>query len=154
MMDTVHYHLETSTILLQAEDKIEEQSLNISWIDPHKANRTYNLTVINSANQQLEFILQNTYHKFTTPEGAPSCEVYNFSVTATFVGATYTGAGCSDTSPVLSRMLPSLPNISRLESYLDYVLEKRSTSFIIKVSFEVSHHDFTVDFSPDPIFAF
>ena len=150
----MHIHLETSTLLLQAEDKVKEQSLNISWIDPHEAIRTYNLTVVNSTNQLLAFILQKPYHIFTAPEGAPPCEVYNFSVTAAYIGATYTGAGCSDTTTVLSRMMPSLPNISRLESTLDYVLEKRSTSFVVKVSFEVSCHDFTVDFSPDPFFSF
>jgi hypothetical protein len=55
----------------------------------------------------------STYH-FTTPEGAPPCEVYNFSVTATYVGATYTGAGCSVPSPVISTMLPSPPSIDQL----------------------------------------
>ena len=131
---------ETSAFNLRAEDLDEQQSLNISWIDPHETNRTYNLIVMSSTNQQLVFTLQNPNYIFTAPEGAPPCEVYNFSVTATYIGATYTGAGCSDASPVLSRMLPSLPNISRLESSLDYVLEKRSTSFIVKVSFEVSRH--------------
>ena len=81
--------------------------------------------------------LNESYYYFTAPEGAPPCEVYNFSVTATSVGATYTGAGCSVPSPVLSTMLPSLPNISRLESSLNYVLQKQSTAFVIEVSFEV-----------------
>ena len=130
---------ETSALNLQAEDLDEQQSLNISWIDPHETNRTYNLTVINSTNQQL-FTLQKPNYIFTAPKGAPPCDVYNFSVTATYIGATYTGAGCSEPSPMLSRMLPSLPNISRLESSLDYELEKRSTSFIVKVLFEVSYH--------------
>jgi hypothetical protein len=39
--------------------------------------------------------LNESHYHFTAPEGAPPCEVYNFSVTATYVGATYTGAGCS-----------------------------------------------------------
>ena len=130
----------TSALNLQAEDLDEKQSLNISWIVPHETNRTYNLTVINSTNQQLVFTLQKPNYIFTVPEGAPPCEVYNFSITATYIGATYTGVGCSDASPVLSRMLPSLPNISRLESSLEYALEKQSTSFVVMVSFEVSCH--------------
>ena len=125
-------------IALQAEDLDEEQSLNISWIDPYESNWLYNFTVINSAHKQWMFAPQTEpHHIFTAPEGAPACEVYNFSVTAFYIGAIYTGAGCSVPSPTLSQMLPSLPNISRLESSLDYVLEKQSTSFAVEVSFEV-----------------
>ena len=106
---------------------------------------TYNLTVINSANQQLEFILQKTHHIFTAPRGAPPCDVYNFSVTATYVGATYTGTGCysSESSPVLSTMLPSLPNISQLESSLEYELKKEATELVLRISYEVCIHTLT-----------
>ena len=62
----------------------------------------------------------------TTHEGAPPCEVYNFSVTATYVGVTYTGAGCSVPGPVISTMLPSLPNLERLEFSLMYSLVHES----------------------------
>ena len=106
--------------------------------------QTFSLTVSHgSSSQDISGLIESAYH-FTAPEGAPPCEVYNFSVTATYVGATYTGAGCSVPSPVLSTMLPSLPNISRLESSLEFVLEKRSTDFIVEVSFEVCHHNFTL----------
>ena len=64
------------------------------------------------------------YVAFTAPDNAPPCEVYNFSVTATPVGATYTGDGCRVPSPVLSRMLPSLPDRDELNKSLDYSLEK------------------------------
>ena len=84
--------------------------------------------------------LNESYYYFTAPEGAPPCEVYNFSVTATYVGATYTGAGCSVPSPVLSTMLPSLPIIDRLESSFNYVLSKKSSGLSLQVSFEVSAH--------------
>ena len=117
-----------------------EQALNISWVDPNESDRLYNLTVVNSVNQQLTFTVQESYHLFTAPEGAPPCEIYNFSVTATYVGATYTGAGCSVPSPVLSRMLPSLPNISRLESSLDFVLKKLESGFLLNISIEVWTH--------------
>ena len=79
------------------------------------------------------------YYVFTAPEGAPPCEVYNFSVTATYIGATYTGAGCSVPSPVLSRMLPSLPDIKRLQSSHSYSLEKQSGKFIFTVYFQVGY---------------
>ena len=103
----------------------------------------FSLTVSRGSSSQLENIseVNESYIvNFTAPEGVPPCEVYNFSVTATYVGATYTGAGCSVPSPVLSRMLPSLPNISRLESSLNYMLGKQSTAFVIEVSFEVCCH--------------
>jgi hypothetical protein len=110
------------------------------------------LTVSNGSNSQdILSGLNESYYNFTAPEGAPPCEVYNFSVTATYVGATYTGAGCSVPSPVLSTMLPSLPNISRLESSLDFVLEKRSTDFVVEVSFKVCYHTLTVALSPGPL---
>ena len=80
---------------------------------------------------------ESTYH-FTAPEGAPPCDVYNFSVTATYVGATYTGAGCSVPSPVLRFCLPSLPDIQRMESSLMYSLVHQSEQFVLNISFEVS----------------
>ena len=81
-------------------------------------------------------LLKSSY--FIAPESAPPCEIYNFSVTATYIGATYTGDGCSFPSPVLSTILPSLPNISQLESSLHYLLDKRLTSLSFYVFFEVS----------------
>ena len=85
------------------------------------------------------FQLHDPYSLFTAPEGAQPCEVYNFSVAAAYVGATYIGDGCSVPSPVYSRMLPSLPNISRLESSLNYSLEKNSSEGVaLRVTFVVS----------------
>ena len=79
------------------------------------------------------------YYVFTAPEGAPSCEIYSFSITATndTVGVTYAGDGCTQ---VLSTMLPSLPDISRLEASLSYSLEKRSGKVFLNVSFQVYTH--------------
>ena len=85
-------------------------------------------------------LLQSNY-VFTAPDNAPPCEVYNFSVAATPVGATYTGDGCttSVSSLVLSRMLPSLPDISMLEASLKHSLKKLPTGkFLLNVSFIVS----------------
>ena len=66
---------------------------------------------------------------FTAPEGAPPCGVYNFSVTATYdlPGAIYyTGTGCGVPSPLLSMMLPSLPDKKRLELAVKHLLKKES----------------------------
>ena len=81
--------------------------------------------------------LRSSHFVFSAPEGAPVCEVYNFSVTATYVGATYTGAGCSEPSPVISRMLPSLPNISRMEASIQHTLIKQNGRLMLKTYFEV-----------------
>jgi hypothetical protein len=106
--------------------------------------QTFSVTVSNGSSSQENNIIisgiNESYYIFTASETAPPCEVYNFSVTATYVGATYTGAGCSVPSPVLSTMLPSLPKIDQMESSLDFMLEKQSTDFFIEVSFEVCCH--------------
>ena len=112
------------------------RSVNISW-SPLHGYYVYTLTVTSSGILSQSFPLDTpylSYFTFTAPEGAPPCEVYNFSVTATYdiVGATYTGAGCSVPSPVLSRMLPSLPNVTKLESSLDYSLELKSGGITLK----------------------
>ena len=79
-----------------------------------------------------------SYYYFTAPEGSPPCEVYNFSVTAIYIGARYTGAGCSASSRVLSRMLPSLPDIEGLEKSLKHsIATKLSQDVILNVWFEV-----------------
>ena len=105
-------------------------------------NETYTLSVT-SANIQPQIVeLYELSYVFTAPEGAPPCEVYNFSVLATYhdiAGTTYTGDGCSVATPVLQRMLPSLPDIRNLESSLYLVLMKNATGQVtLKVSFSVS----------------
>ena len=109
------------------------QSVNISWSLLH-GYYVYTLTVTSSGIGSQSFPLDTPYFTFTAPDDASPCEVYNFSVTATYdiVGATYTGAGCSVPSPVVSRMLPSLPNVTKLESSLDYSLELNSGGITLK----------------------
>ena len=116
------------------------QTINISWSSLYHS--VYTMTInSNIINQSQILNLNRTYYVFTAPEGAPPCEVYNFSITGTYVGATYTGAGCSVPSPVLSTMLPTLPNISRLESSLNFVLSKKFGDLSLHISFEVSVHN-------------
>ena len=100
------------------------------------------LLTISHGSTSNNVILNESHYHFTGPEGAPPCEVYNFSVIATYVGTTYTGAGCSVPSSVLSTMLPSLPSIDRLESSLNFVLSKKSGGLSLHVSFEVSAHNY------------
>ena len=116
-------------------------AINISWhpIQPASVSishrpPTYLLTIRNTSSSEV-ITVSDPYYIFT----APSCEVYNFSVTEwpNYVGATYTGASCSVPSPVLSMMLPSLPDTSELESSLRYHLVKLSDRVIISVLFEV-----------------
>ena len=105
-------------------------------------SQNFLLTINYGSNSQV-ISLNDSSHYFTAPEGAPPCEVYNFSVTAPYsiVGANYTVAGqfCSVSSPVLSRMLPSLPNIDEVESTLSYLLSKKpKRGLALQVLFTVS----------------
>ena len=116
-MDTTDLHLQT---------------INISW---SSLNQSIYILTINSNTDQPQILnLNQTYYVFTALEGAPPCKIYNFSVTAIYIGATYTGAGCSVPSPVISRMLPSLPNIGPAI----FNLEKQSTGITLSSSFEVN----------------
>ena len=119
--------------------------INLSWRQEPQglddAALIFLLTISHGSSSH-NMTLNDSYYHFTAPEGAPPCEVYNFSVTATYVGATYTGAGCSVPSPVLSTMLPSLPSIDRLESSLNFVLSKKSGGLSLHVSFKVSAHNY------------
>ena len=68
---------------------MNDQYINISWVSSSlnlvslAAQRVYyNLTISHGSisDSQLISLNESTYH-FTAPEGAPPCEVYNFSVT-------------------------------------------------------------------------
>ena len=102
-------------------------------------NLTYELFVMSDNTDKKTIQIDKLYFVFTAPENAPICEVYNFSVTATYVGATYSGAGCSVPSPVLSTMLPSLPDIESLERSINYTVKKESGTVYLLVSFQVSN---------------
>ena len=106
------------------------QSIKISW-NPLHLYESYTLMVTseNTQPQLHESLKSSDSFLFTAPEGAPPCDVYNFSVTATYdvVGATNTRVGCST---VLSRMLPSLPNKQGMEYSLNYSIERKETNMI------------------------
>ncbi len=138
--------LDPSPVILEATDTESLQSSNISWtslpslVDPEPPRQAYSLSVNSPSIREQMFQLYEPCYLFIAPEGAPPCEVYNFSVTATYdvVGATYTGAGCSVPSQVLSTMLPSLPDIDLLESSIDYSLKMLSgKKAILSISYQV-----------------
>ena len=126
---------------------IDKDSINISWSEEpmftasNAVGHTYLLTITNGSNRQA-ISLNESYYYFRAPTSAPPCEVYNFLVTSTAipVGATYTGDGCRASSPVLSRMLPSLPNVTALESTVNYSLRYESDAmdgFVLTVYYMV-----------------
>ena len=115
-------------------------SVNLTWDSSvGGAAQIFLLTISHGFSSEIMSLNESYYH-FIAPEGAPPCEVYNFSVTATYVGATYTGAGCSVPSIANTIMLPSLPNIGKLESSIMYSLVQQSGKFILNLTFEVSYN--------------
>ena len=124
-------------------EEIEGLSINISWstLPISENNQTYTVTIKDSNHLLTISRRSQPYFVFTAPEDAPPCEVYNFSVTATYVGATYTGAGCSVPSSI-NTMLPSLPDTKPLESSIQYILMKEVMKIILNVTFNVSHNYF------------
>ena len=139
-----HFHSEPTPFMVEVLD-MDVNGINISWsqdssqVAVSDAVQTFSLTVSHGSSSQV-ISLNDSFYYFTAPEDTPPCEVYNFSVIATYVGATYTGAGCSVPSPVLSKLLPaSLPDIDTLESSLTYFLTKQSNEGItLSISFKVS----------------
>ena len=115
-------------------------SVNITWsratVD---VGQIFTLEISHRSKLITSVSLNESYYNFTAPEGSAPCEVYNFSVTAIYIGARYIGAGCSASSPVLSRMLPSLPDIKGLERSLKHsiAIEQFSQDVILNVSFKV-----------------
>ena len=131
---------EPTAILLDITD-VEASVINITWGELSAENQpngmqNSTMTVIYGSSQKVITTTEH-YYSFTAPEGAPPCEVYNFSVTATYVGASYTGAGCSVPSSTMNRMLPSLPDIERLNSSHTYSIVLIRGDLKLNVTFEV-----------------
>lgn len=112
--------------------------VNISWILhqlPPTTNVTYTFRVIwgNAAAEHFNYeqVTSSSSAVFIAPEGAPVCEVYNISVTASydFFGIINTeNNNCDVSSQLLSMMLPSLPDKKMLELSVEYFLNKESVS--------------------------
>ena len=103
---------------------------------------SYNLTISHgsSSDSQLTFLNESTYH-FTVPEGAPHCEVYNFSISRS-VTTKYVGArtGCSALLEVLI-----LYSKTPLNAYMDFwtnvvLLGELILNITVKVSIAVHNY--------------
>ena len=78
---------------------MNEQHINILWINLVSSAAVgvyYNLTISHgsSSDSQLISLNESTYH-FTVPEGAPPCEIYNFSITLAHANNVDVRTGCS-----------------------------------------------------------
>ena len=137
------------TIIDPAEYILSVQEISINFISifcsqTPDQNSSFLLTISNISTSNV-VTLNNPIYLFSIPKDAPPCEVYNFSVTATYVGATYTGAGCSVPSPVLSTMLPSLPDIDKMERTIEYTLAANTFGeLILNVSLEVNYTYYSI----------
>ena len=132
--------IEPSPFIMEVSE-MDMHSINVSWSQispvPDSNMSQKFVLMISHGSQSYAVSLDNPYYILTAPEGAP-CEVYNFSVTATYIGATYTGDECIVPSPVLNTTLPSLPDISRLNNSIKFSLVKLSGELTLNISFEVS----------------
>ena len=126
MLPLYYYNIDPTSLTNELEIvHIDGKGVNMSWSPQQTSDSVgefYSLSIDYGSSHDV-VLVNDTHYYFRAPDSAPPCEVYNFSVTATPVGATYTGDGCSVPSPVLSRMLPSLPDIASLESSLNHSLK-------------------------------
>ena len=119
-------------------------SINVSWSSSGQLSAaasvelSYSLTISYGSTRDI-LLINDSHYIFKAPQGSPPCQVYNFSVTATPLGATYTGDGCS-VSGFNQTMLPSLPDITALELSLTHSLIKRGKNVSLTVMFDVSVH--------------
>ena len=129
--------LDQSRLEISVQD-VKVKGINMTWgqvaVD---VGQIFTLEISHRSGLIISESLNESHYYFTAPEGAPPCELYKFSVTAAYVGATYTGAGCSVSSPVLNIMLPSLPDIDGLERSLKHSVVQLTQDVTLNVSFEV-----------------
>lgn len=117
------------------------QRVNITWSQiPQELNTTEQLTlsVSNDKESLIEVLpLSTTYYDFASSEGNTSCTAFTFMITTTLLNSIYNGSCISESNPI-QQSLPSLPNITTLESSVEYSLSKVIYSFVLSVSFPVS----------------
>ena len=94
----------------------------------------YNLTISHGSisDSQLISLNESTYH-FTVPEGVPPCEVYNFSVTLTYVNKVDVTTGCSILLETILYSRNSLDTDHDLWTEVD-LLGELILNIIVKVS--------------------
>ncbi len=112
-------------------------SLRVEWSSPinEGVNLQFILTVTNlnsSSNQPLVIPNITTQHYSFTMEGDPSiCDVYTIQITA------LNDAGASDSSEIITRSLPTLPDISQVEDSLQHSLVNTEDGITLNVTFNV-----------------
>ena len=130
----VHTGPPSSPADLAAENGVG--SLNISWslitIEGVAVNFTVTVTNLNdSSTGPMEVSgIQDQNYIFTL-EDSTSCDVYSFQVTAV------NGAGTGTPSEIITRSLPSLPDISPVQDTLHHSLVRTASGVTLTVTFNV-----------------
>ena len=110
-------------------------SLNISWslvtIEGVAVNFTVTVTNLNDSSTPMEVSGIQDQHYILTLEDSTSCDVYSFQVTAV------NGAGTGTPSEIITRSLPSLPDISPVQDSLQHSLVRTASGVTLSVSFNV-----------------
>ena len=111
-------------------------SLNISWslVTIEGVAVTFTVTVTNlndSSTGPMEVSGIQDQHYIFTLEDSTSCDVYSFQVTAV------NGAGTGTPSEIITRSLPSLPDISPVQDSLQHSLVRTASGVTLSVTFNV-----------------
>ncbi len=110
---------------------VSAEAVNVSWQFPpinRNIRTTFNLTVIQLSFKQIQQTLE-TFHVFS-PIGS-ACEEFRFQVTAR------NGAGVSEPSEAVTARLPLLPDVSTVESTLEYTVRKSGGEVEILITHQV-----------------
>lgn len=118
------------------------QRVNISWSElpaDFDTIESFSLTVSSHRGTLIdELQLINSYYEFTDSiEDSASCTVFTFTVSTTVLNYIDNGNCISESIPV-RRSLPSLPNITLLETSVESSLSKNGDSVVLRTSFIVS----------------
>ena len=112
-------------------------SVNISWslVTIEGVAVTFTVTVMNlndsSSTGPMEVSGIQDQHYIFTLEDSTSCDLYSFQVTAV------NGAGTGTPSEIITRSLPSLPDISPVQDSLQHSLVRTASGVILSVTFNV-----------------
>ena len=97
-----------------------------------EVNFTVTVTNLNdSSTGPMEVSGMQDQHYIFTLEDSTSCDVYSFQVTAV------NGAGTGTPSEIITRSLPSLPDISTVQDSLQYSLVRTASGVTLSVTFNV-----------------
>ena len=99
-------------------------------------NLTVTVTNLNdSSTGPMEVSGIQDQHYIFTLEDSTSCDVYSFQVTAV------NSAGTGTPSEIITRSLPSLPDISPVQDSLQHSLVRTESDITLSVTFNVRVHD-------------